>query len=131
MDKPTGLGAMGSLDYTVLLCENVDTMAAFYRDVLGFELRSAVAGRWAEFRIGGSTLAMRTRSRPYDGSAPDGASVHLAFRVPPPDIDICAAQLADLGIELIEPISVFEDFGHRALFFADPENNVIEIYADI
>ncbi len=129
--RRTGLAAIRNLDYTVLLCDDVDATASFYEDVLGFERRSAVAGAWAEFQVGGSLLALRGRSRPYDGASQQGADVHLAFRVAPPDIALCVDQLATFGIDLIEPISEFEEFGHRAIFFADPEGNVIEIYADI
>ena len=131
MERRHGLAAVRNLDYTVLLCDDVDATAAFYNRVLGFEIRSSVPGAWAELQAGGSLLAMRARSRPYDAPSTAGASVHLAFRVAPPDIDICVEELAALGVQLIEPVSVFEEFGHRAIFFADPEGNVIEIYADI
>lgn len=131
MKNRIGLAAIRNLDYTVLLCDDVDVMAEFYGHVLGFEQRSAVPGAWAEFHAGGSLLALRARSRPYDGASQPGADVHLAFRVGLSDIDVCVDQLAELKIELIEPVSEFAEFGHRALFFADPEGNVIEVYADI
>ncbi len=131
MKTRSGLAAIRNLDYTVLLCDDVDATSQFYNTVLGFEIRSSIPGAWAELQAGASLLCMRSRSRPYDSASVDGASVHLAFRVTPPDIDICVAELEELGIELIEPVSVFEEFGHRAIFFADPEGNVVEIYADI
>lgn len=131
MSGTSGLESIRNIDYTVLLCDDVETMARFYADVLGFRLRHAVPGKWAEFQVGGSLLAMRLRTRSYDGPRTDGASVQLAFRVPPDDVDVCVEQLARRGVQPLEPVADLADFGHRVLFFADPENNVIEIYAEI
>ncbi len=133
MDQPTGLGAIRNLDYTMLLCDEIEPMRDFYADVLGFEIRHEVAGKWVEFHVGGTLLALRRRGRPYDGPSPSvpAASVQLAFRVPPDEVAAAADQLADRGIEPLEPVADLDDFGHRVLFFADPERNVIEIYAEI
>ncbi|ACQ78277.1 Glyoxalase/bleomycin resistance protein/dioxygenase [Beutenbergia cavernae DSM 12333] len=133
MDTPGGLGALRSLDYTMLLCDDVAMMRAFYADVLGLDVQREVPGRYVELRVGSATLALRRRGRPYDGPAPlaASASVQLAFRVPPNDVDIAAAQLVAGGAELLEPVRSFPEFGHRAVFFADPEQNVIEIYAEV
>ncbi len=133
MNQPTGLGAIRNLDYVVLLCNEIAPMRDFYAGVLGFEIRHEIPGKWAELRIGGSLLALRLRGRSYDGAppAPAAASVQLAFRVPPNDVAAAVSQLADRGIEPLEPVADLEDFGHRVLFFADPEHNVIEIYAEI
>ena len=43
----------------MLLCDDVEVMVRVYDEVLGFELRNKVAGRLAEFQVGGSLLAMR------------------------------------------------------------------------
>ena len=100
---------------------------------MGFELTRHVVDRYAEFRVGATTLALRLRSRPYDGpyGERDAASVQLAFRVAPGDVSAAETQLRVRGIEILEPVADLEDFGHRTLFFADPEHNVIEIYAEI
>lgn len=129
----TGLNAIRNLDYTILLCRDIEVMSRFYATVLGFSLRSEIPGKWAEFQVGASLLALRGRTRPYDGHAPKvgAASVQLAFRVPPGDVDLAANQLAEHGIDLLEPVADLEPFGHRALFFADPEHNVIEIYGEL
>ncbi len=133
MSDTAGLGAIRNLDYTMLLCRDIGPMRAFYADVLSLEVIREIAGRYVEFRVGAAILALRLRSRPYDGPAPQaaGASVQLAFRVPPPDVDIAAEQLGQRGIEPLEPVRDLPDFGHRVLFVADPEQNVIEIYAEV
>ncbi len=129
----SGLGALRNLDYTMLLCSDIEPMRAFYVGVLGLEIQREIPGRYLELRAGAATLALRLRSRPYDGPARDvtGASVQLAFRVPPPDVDVAAQQLLERGVELLEPVRDLPDFGHRVLFVADPEHNVVEIYAEI
>ena len=127
----SGLGAIRNLDYTVLLCDDLGEVQRFYRDVVGLETHEEVPGMWVAFRIGSSLLALRRRGRPYDGSSVVGsASVQLAFRVPPAEVETAATQLVDRGVELLEPVTD-QPFGHRTLFFADPEHNVIEIYAEI
>ena len=77
-------------------------------------------------------LGLRPRGRPYDGpSAMDGgASVQLSFQVPPADVDLAYETLIGMGIEVIEP-PTNQDWCHRTLFFADPETNILEIFADI
>ncbi|MEM7340354.1 MAG: VOC family protein [Actinomycetota bacterium] len=133
MDPERGLGALRSLDYTMLLCVDLAAMRAFYVDVLGLPVQREISGRYLELRVGAATLALRLRSRPYDGPArtEPGAAVQLAFRVPPADVDAAASQLVERGVELLEPVHDLTDFGHRVLFVADPEQNVIEIYAEI
>ncbi len=129
----SGLGAIRSIDYTILLCEDIASMNRFYADVMGFVIGNEVPGKWVEFHIGSQVLALRLRSRPSDGPSPvpETASVQLAFRVPPGDIEKAVDQLAGRGVDLLEPVTDFEFFGHQAFFFADPENNVIEIYAEV
>lgn len=128
-----GLGAIRSLDYGVLLCEDLPAMQRFYADVMGFAVRTEVPGRWVEFEVGSTSLALRLRSRPYDGQPPpaESASVQFAFRLPLRELDAAVDQLAEHGVELLEPIADLEPFGHRAFFFADPEYNIIEIYGEL
>ena len=133
MTPQRGLGAVRNLDYTMLLCGDIAPMRAFYGDVLALRLQREVPGRYLEFAVGAGVLAIRLRGREYDGPPRDvdGAGVQLAFRVSPGDVDACAQQLAERGVSLLEPIRHFADFGHRALFVADPEHNIVEIYAEV
>lgn len=138
MSEPTDLGprhvgldAIRNLDYTVLICDDLARMRVFYTEVLGFEVHEEITGGWVALRIGSSLLALRRRGRRDGGPAESGgASVQLAFRVPPGDIRVAERQLATHGIEPLEPVAD-QPFGHRTLFFADPERNVIEIYAEL
>jgi catechol 2,3-dioxygenase-like lactoylglutathione lyase family enzyme len=119
-----------NLDYVILLCDDVPTMKAFYSDVLGFPIYRDW-GEWVEMQVGATLLTLRRRGRSYDGTRPVGsASVQLAFRVTPGEVDSCYAELQAKGVHILEaPRS--QEFGHKTLFFRDPEGNILEIYADI
>lgn len=104
-------------------------MRAFYRDTLGFPVYRDWDG-WCELRVGSSLLTIRRRGRVYDGGAPNGAGVQLAFRVTPDEVEACWRELVEAGVEILDAPKD-ENYGHRTLFFRDPERNVLEIYADI
>ena len=128
----SGIGAIRNLDYAIIICKDIEVMRSFYREVMQFEIFRETPGQWVEFKVGSSLLTLRPRNRPYDGSAAlaDSASLQLAFRVPPNDIDIAFEALKAEGVQIIEPPKD-QTWGHRTLFFFDPESNVIELYADI
>lgn len=126
------LGGIGNLDYTVLLCSKMQDTRAFYRDVMGFPIETDLEN-WVSFRVGSSLLTLRPRGWTHfpDGNAAAGsASVQLAFRVPPPAVDACHAELVAKGIPILRGPTDLPDWRHRTLFFRDPENNLIEIYAE-
>jgi catechol 2,3-dioxygenase-like lactoylglutathione lyase family enzyme len=54
----------------------------------------------------------------------------MAFRVAPQTVADCAAALKAKGIELISPLTD-HPWGHRTIFFRDPDGNVLEIFAEI
>lgn len=127
------LGGIANLDYTVLLCSRLEQTKAFYRDVMGFPI---VTDRpnWIEFRLGASLLTLRPRTKwPVcdDGPwTPGSASLQLAFRVAPPAVDACHEALVAKGVPILRGPTDLPDWRHRTLFFRDPEDNVIEIYAE-
>lgn len=82
-------------------------------------------------QIGAVLLTLRYRGRPYDGpNLPDSAKIQLAFRVTPAKVDSCYTELMTKGVEILEEPRN-QDWGHKTLFFKDPEGNILEIYADI
>lgn len=127
------LGGIGNLDYTVLLCDRLAETRAFYRDVMGFALETDHEN-WVSFRVGAALLTLRPRgvwSVCDDGKAlPGSAAVQLAFRVAPPAVDACHAELVAKGVPILRPPTDLPAWRHRTLFFRDPENNIIEIYAE-
>lgn len=126
-----GRGSIRNLDYVILLCEDVDKMKTFYTETMGFEVHRELPG-WIDLKVGSSLLTIRQRGRAYDGPSnpSEAASIHLAFRVPPADVDQCYREIQQYAVEIIEP-PTDKSWGHRTLFFKDPEANIIEIYAEI
>lgn len=122
-----------NLDYTVLLCRDMAATRSFYEDVMGFQVEHDTPS-WVSFRVGATLLTLRPRGGSpggQDGPAtPGSASVQLAFRVPPPAVDACHAELVAKGVPIMRPPTDLPSWRHRTLFFRDPEDNVIEIYAE-
>lgn len=124
------LKSIRNLDYVILLCEDIQPMKTFYHEILGFQFyRDEV--NWVELKAGATLLTLRKRGRPYDGSKlPNTASLQLAFRVAPAEVESCYEELLAKQVRIIDPPRDM-DYGHRTLFFHDPEGNILEIYADI
>lgn len=119
-----------SLNYVILLCQDLTAMKAFYRDVLGFPIERDEED-WIELRAGTVLLTLRRRGRLYDGPQITGsAAVQLAFRVEPENVHAWYAELLEKKVVILEPPRD-QDYGHRTLFFQDPAGNILEIYADL
>jgi catechol-2,3-dioxygenase len=125
------LKAIRHIDYVVLLSDDILRMKQFYHEIMGFPIYRDW-GNWIELRVGSVLLALRHRDRPYDGPSfqPHSAAVQLAFRVTPTEVDVCYTELREHAVEILEP-PIMKEYGHKTLFFKDPEGNVLEIYADI
>ena len=125
--------AIRAIDYTVILVRDMAAMRRFYEDVLGFTLARELSPGWIEYQIDGNTLVLARPNRwtATDGPTPAGsASLQLAFKVTPPEVDRCANELARHGVALLSP-PTDQTFGHRTLFFRDPDGNLLEVYAEI
>jgi catechol 2,3-dioxygenase-like lactoylglutathione lyase family enzyme len=120
------------IDYTVLFARDLAAMRRFYEDVMGFRLDRQLSERWFEYRIGSTVLALTGQGGRYGDPPPPGgaAAVQLAFRVPPAAVADCATELKASGVVLTEAMTD-HPFGHRTIFFRDPDGNLIEIYAEI
>jgi glyoxylase I family protein len=127
------LDQIRSFDYAVLLCSRIEETKAFYRDVMKFPIETD-RENWVSFRVGATLLTLRPRTKWAvcdDGErTPGSAAVQLAFRVPPPAVDACHAGLLAHGVPILREPTDLPDWRHRTLFFRDPEDNIIEIYAE-
>ncbi len=121
-----------SLDYTVIFARQMSAMRAFYGETLGFALHKELGPQWVEYRIGSNILALTERGAKFEDPAPPIGvlSLQLAFRVAPGEVAICASTLKERGIDIISG-PTDQPWGHRTLFFRDPDGNVLEIYAEI
>lgn len=119
------------LDYTIVLCDDFPAMKAFYRDIFTF---SVVAEREdvLAMNAGGLTFALRKRTRHYDGKSAGPASpgVQLAFRVERGEVDQCHAELVKRRVAIVDP-PTDQFWGHRTVFFRDPEGNILEFYEEL
>ena len=124
--------AIRAIDYTVIFVRDMAAMRRFYEDVLGFPLLRELSPNWIEFRVGTNTLTLAKPSRTAkDIPTPEGsASLQLAFKVSAPEVDRCADELVWQGVNMLSP-PTDQAFGHRTLFFRDPDGNLLEVFADI
>jgi catechol 2,3-dioxygenase-like lactoylglutathione lyase family enzyme len=128
----TAIGTIRQLDYTVIFARDLPRMRRFYEDVMRFPIHQELGPSWIAYRVGSNILTLTERGLMFsDPPTPAGAlALQLAFRVAPDDVDRCAAELAVAGVAIELP-PTDQPWGHRTLFFRDPDGNVIEIYADI
>lgn len=124
--------AIRAVDYTVVIVRDMAAMRDFYEGVLGFTLDRALSENWIEYRVGETILALSNPGfTAGDAPVPKGtAALQLAFRVPVASVDACAAELEQKGVPIVSP-PTDREFGHRTLFFRDPDGNLIEIYAEV
>ncbi len=137
MNEPDGQSgsafeAIRAIDYTVVFVRDMDAMRWFYEDIMRFPLQRELSSNWIEYTVGSNTLVL---SRPgltaSDVPTPYGsAALHLAFKVSALEVDQCAEELIRTGINLVSP-PTNRDFGHRTLFFRDPDGNLLEMFAEI
>jgi len=127
------LGGITSFDYTVILCSKLADTRRFYSEIMGFPIEED-RENWVSFRIGATLLTLRPRG-PWsvcdDGPRPPGtAAVQLAFRVPLDAVAECHRMLVAKGVPILREPTDLPKWRHRAVFFRDPEDNIIEIYAE-
>ena len=124
--------AIRAIDYTVIFVRDMAAMRRFYQDILGFALLRELSPGWIEYRVGDNTLALAKPSlTAADVPAPSGsASLQLAFKVSVLEVDQCADELVRQGVNLLSP-PTDQVFGHRTLFFRDPDGNLLEVFAEI
>lgn len=67
MTKHEGFKAIRSLDYVILLCDDLAKMKAFYERLFEFQVEEDFPDRMVFFRVGTLFLGLRKRDRPYDG----------------------------------------------------------------
>lgn len=131
-EKGTAFKAIQAIDYTIIYVRDMGAMRPFYEDILGLALHRELSPDWIEYQIGPNTLTLANPKR-TEAEAPiplGSAALQLAFRVSVDDVDRCADELLANDIDLLST-PTNQDFGHRTLFFRDPDGNVLEIYAEI
>ena len=117
--------------YVIVLCDDIDRMKAFYRDLFPFPVDSETDETLA-LRVGSVLLGLRKRTRQYDGrgGGAESPGLQLAFLVSRAEVDECYEVLQAKGVEILDP-PTDQPRGHRTVYFADPEGNILEVFAEI
>ncbi|MDP7347164.1 MAG: VOC family protein [Phycisphaeraceae bacterium] len=125
------LASIQQVNYVIVLCDDFERMKAFYTEVFAFPVEAESPTDLA-MRAGSVTLALRKRTRDYDGHSGGAASpgVQIAFLVAPDEVGPCHEQLVKKGVKILDP-PTDQPRGHRTVYFSDPEGNVLEIYAEV
>ncbi len=121
------------LDHLVLTVANVDSTAAFYRDVLGMvtELFHPADGtvRWA-LKFGDQKINLHPAAKPFEPKAHVAmpGSADLCFLSDTP-LDEWASHFEQNGVEIEEgPIARTGATGAiKSLYVRDPDGNLIEV----
>jgi len=119
-----------NIDYTVIFARDMKAMRRFYGDVMGFPVHSSLGEGWIAYQVGSCLLALTKRGVMFNDAPLGTLSLQLAFRVAPGEVGQCAEALRAIGVA-IESGPTDQPWGHRTLFFRDPDGNVLEIYADL
>jgi len=119
------------LRYVIVLCDDIDLMKRFYRDVFVLPVESEAEVNLV-FRAGSVLLALRKRSRTYDGRSggPGSPGIQLAFLVSTPEVDEQHRRLQERNVRILDPPKD-QPWGHRTLYFSDPEGNILEFYSEL
>jgi catechol 2,3-dioxygenase-like lactoylglutathione lyase family enzyme len=119
---------------TVLYARDLAATETFYRDVLGLEPFTKVAGRHLFYRCGNQVLLIFNPEATATPPAPDALPVpphgahgpgHICFRASAAEIDGWRGRLQARGI------AIEADFewpgGGRSIYFRDPAGNCLEL----
>jgi len=130
----TSLRPEGVLE-TVIYARDLEAAEQFWREVMGLEPFSRMAGRQLFYRCGDQVLLIfnpeATVVPPKPGALPvppHGAQGegHICFRASAADLERWRAHLEARGI-VIEADFVWPASGGRSIYFRDPAGNCIEL----
>ncbi|MFW5943144.1 MAG: VOC family protein [Chloroflexota bacterium] len=125
------------IDLITILTDDVSRLTAFYRDVLGFAVKTDM-DQYVEFAADGvrfsicerSVMAQATGSDMFENEA-SGHTFELAFPCDSAtDVDDTYRRIVQAGATPVkEPADM--PWGQRTAFFADPDGNVHELFAEL
>lgn len=126
----------GKIALITILTDDVPRLVAFYRDVLGFAVGNS-ADNYTEFRSEGVRFAVCNRTElvhathdPRFSEPARGQAFELAFPLSTrEDVDRAYAEITANGAAPIQPPATMP-WGQRTAFFADPDGNIHELFAD-
>jgi lactoylglutathione lyase len=121
-----------SLDYVVLIVDDLDRAQQFYIETLGLPLKHR-SGDYVQIAAGETRLGLFTREamadvlgRPLDGSS-GPSKFELGFKVD--DCDTVYAELIAAGVATVTAPQT-RPWGQRTAYVEDPDGNLIELVQD-
>ncbi len=118
------------IDHVVLRVRDLEAMAKFYEQVLGFSIvRRVERIKLIQMKAGASMVDLMQGNRPAPNSAGSDANMdHVCFRIEPFDREDILARLSPYGIALGEIVQRVGAEGEGpSVYFHDPEGNQIEL----
>lgn len=124
---------LNRIHHVAIICSDYETSKAFYTQILGLSiLAENYRADRQSYKLdlalpdGGQIELFSFPNRPERPSFPEAQGLrHLAFEVS--NLDYAVAELKTKGVE-VEPIRVDEYTEKRFTFFADPDNQPLELY---
>ncbi len=125
------------IDMVGIITHKFSEMVRFYHEALGFKIKMQM-DNFAEFESEGVRFAISTAEvmKNATGQASyaeetKGHSLELAFRVDTPEeVDTAYAEVVSKGAGEIKGAED-QPWKQRTAFFADPDGNIHEIFADL
>lgn len=119
------------LGHIVLYVSNLKRMADFYKDTLGFHeiARDAHTALFSSGRTHHELLLIEIRGKPKDPS-PTVGLYHIGFKIgnSPEDIKSAYKELTAKGVMFV---GSGDHHVTHSLYILDPDNNELELYADV
>lgn len=123
-----------TLDYVILIVEDLDRAVEFYTQVLSLPLRHR-AGDYVQFDTGATRFGLYARKAMaetvgVDLKAPPGNApgFEIGFKVS--DVDVAYKQLVARGAEPQTPPTT-RPWGQRTAYVRDPDGHLIELAQDL
>ena len=111
----TERGRVVAVGHVGIAVRDLDSLAAFYRDVLGLRLGVHHPGVVAIFEVGDTDMFLLP-----------GEPTKLEFDLASDDVDALRAQLVAKGVACA-PARDEKRSGHRSFALTDPEGNVVNV----
>jgi lactoylglutathione lyase len=126
MDERAAVSRRPRLDHVILYVADLDRSTAFYRDMIGLDVKFSEAG-YVEFATEGTKFGLYERDRLPGligrGPAATGLGGEVLFLEP--NVDREAERLADAGVPILfGPVD--RPWGQRTVHVLDPDGHVVE-----
>ena len=123
-----------TLSHIRLLVDNYDKMYAFYEQTLGLTVSwGKPEGDYAEFETGEAKIAIyKKQLMPKIIQSKLGKNNQaMVINLQVEDLQTAVKFLEEKKVKLLSPATKYPDAGIEALYFEDPEGNLLEIFQNL